>query len=146
MMFNRFFCSVCIGLIMFLLAGCASTPKDTPQAPAEEAIETTLSAFTHTAEFARGVTEKTGNITEGMIETSTAAIKEIIVSLENLRKKTIETFGQKEITKTEVVGPALIECPYCKKRAKISDPPKSSKEIQYQCPYCKKEFIIKWVD
>ncbi|MDX9701691.1 MAG: hypothetical protein RBU23_01465 [Candidatus Auribacterota bacterium] len=151
MIFNRFIHNqilACV-LIALIAGGCATPSKkkadNTQQVPGEEAIEATLSVFTQTADFARGVTEKTGNITEGMLETSTGAIKHIIVSLENLRKKTVETFGRHEVS-TEVVGPAFIDCPYCHRRAKISDPPKESNEIQYTCPYCKKDFIVNWVE
>lgn len=149
MIFRLTFTSLCLALVLSLTAGCGTKKQQqaesSPKVVGEEAIEGTLFAFTQTAEVARNVTETTGSFTEGMIGASSNAVKQIIVSLENLRKKTVETFGQREVT-TELVGPAIIECPYCGKLARISDPPNKNAEVKYQCPYCKKEFIIKWVD
>jgi len=109
----------------------------------EEVVDGTINAVTQTSEFARLITENTGNFTENFINSSSKAIKYVIVSLENLRKKSIETFGQKTITQ-ETTGPALIECPYCKKTLKIKTLPKKNAQDIYQCPFCEKEFIVKW--
>ena len=109
----------------------------------EEVVDGTINAVTQTSEFARLITENTGNFTENLISGSSNAIKYVIVSLENFRKKSIETFGQKTVSQ-EVTGPALIECPYCKKTLQIKTLPKKNAHDMYQCPFCEKEFIVKW--
>ncbi|MCD6460149.1 hypothetical protein J7L67_05735 [bacterium] len=133
--------------LFFNISGCAKKAQVKSDSKeyvlGENVVDGTIGAVTQTTEFARLITENTGSLTENFISVLSEAIKQVIVSLENLRKKSIETFGQKSVTE-EVTGPAFIECPYCKKSLQIKTVPKKSSQDRYQCPFCKKEFIVKW--
>lgn len=130
--------------IFFLLVviGCSNK---TPSSPiGEKIIGTGVDSATITTTAIRDISEQTGILAETIVISSSEAIKEIIISLENLRKKTIQTFGETE-TSHEIIGPVLLRCPYCKRIVRIEKIP-VSKEQKKTCPHCGKEMIIRWVD
>ena len=146
--FKFLFSFICVICLIINVCGCAQRayeadePKE-QRVLGEQVVDGTIGAVTQTSEFARLITENTGSFTENLISGSSKAIKYVIVSLENLRKKSIETFGQKTVTE-EAVGPALITCPYCNRTLQIKTLPEKNAQDRYQCPFCEKEFIVKW--
>ncbi|RJP58588.1 MAG: hypothetical protein C4541_07695 [Candidatus Auribacter fodinae] len=137
-----------LALIALSLSGCAAKKElaenshETPQVVGEEAIEGTLGTIAATSDAARKVTDTTGAITEDVIIMSSDAVKNIIISLESLRKKSIETIGTKEVT-YEVTGPYIMYCPYCGHPMSITRED-SAAISAHTCPECKNEFLLNW--
>ncbi len=130
--------------IFFLLIAVGCSNK-TPSSPVgEKIIKTGVDSATVTTTAIRDIGEQTGILAETIVISSSEAIKEIIISLENLRKKTIQTFGETE-TSHEIIGPILLRCPYCKRIVRIEKIP-ISKQQRKTCPHCAEEMIIRWTD
>ena len=108
-------------------------------------VEVPIGAVSTTTDAARAVSENAGNLTEKFIIISSDTVKQIFVSLEQLRKKSIEQLGTKKVTH-EIIGPVIIQCPYCEKGLTISKIPKANTSTKHICPHCSKEFIINWQD
>jgi len=126
---------------LVIIAGCSNK---TPSAPiGDKIIRTGIDSATVTTDAARSVSEQTGIFIEGIVVTSSGAIKEIIISLEKLRRKSIQTFGQTE-THREIIGPILLRCPYCKRVIQIKKT--HSKEQRETCSHCSEEMIVRWTD
>lgn len=130
--------------LFFLLiaVGCSNQAPSSPIG--KKIVETGVDSAAVTTDAVRDISEQTGIFAETVVVTSSKAIQEIIISLEKLRRKTIQTFGQTE-TSHEIIGPVLLRCPYCKRVIRIEKIP-PSKQQRKTCPHCSKEMIIRWID
>lgn len=138
-------------IISFFSLSCATnqTKSQTdqhhaPEVAGEKAIEGTIETITMTADAARTVTEGTGAITEDVIIMSSDAVKNIIISLESLRKKGIETIGTRNVS-YETRGPYIMYCPYCGASLTVTREGDSSL-TSHTCPDCGNEFLLNWQD
>ncbi len=130
--------------IFFLLfaIGCSNGKSSSPVG--EKIIRTGIDSASATTDTVRKISENTGILAEEVVISSSNAIKEVVISLEKIRKEIIRTFGQSE-TNREMIGPVLLRCPYCKRIMRIEKIP-AKKEQRKVCPHCSKEMIIRWVD
>lgn len=138
-----------VPITLLLLSGCARNSEINSQTdyyePSPSVIDAPLGAVTATTDVARTVGENAGNLTEKFILFSSGAMKQVIISIEELRKMGIQTFGSSEVKK-EVIGPFMIRCPYCKRPISITKRTlEMTKETQI-CPHCEHKFLINWKD